>query len=54
VEGEKGFLDQQKMGLKSHIFRAPTHRRWGLVGLVLSLGWIYAGLPDEAPRAGLA
>ena len=24
------------------------------MGPALSLGWIYAGLPDEAPRAGLA
>jgi hypothetical protein len=41
VEGEKGFLARKKREMKSHIFRAPSRRRWDLVGLVLSLGWIY-------------
>ena len=54
MEGEKGFLARQKREMKSHVFRAPTHRRWGLVGLVLSRGWICVGLPDEAPGSGLA
>lgn len=54
MEGEKGFLARQKREMKSPIFRAPSHRRWGLAGPVLSLGWIYVGLPDDAPRAGPA
>ena len=54
MEEEKGFLARQKEELKSHLFRAPSHRRWGLLGLALSLAWIYFGLPDEAPGTGLA
>ena len=53
MEEEKGFLARQKEEWKSLIFRAPSRRRWGVVGLVLPLVVIYFGLPTEAPRAGL-
>ena len=54
MEEKEGFVARQKEELNSHVFRAPSHRRWGLVGLVASLGMIYFGLPAEAPRAGPA
>ncbi len=54
MEEEKGFLVWQKQEWRSFIFRAPSRRRWGLVGLVASLGVIYFGLPADAPRTGLA
>ncbi len=53
MEEEKGFLARQKEEWRSLIFRSPSRRRWGLVGLALSLVVIYFGLPTEAPRAGL-
>ncbi len=54
MEREKGFIARQKEDWKSHLFRAPSRRRWGLVGLVISLVVIYLGLPTDAPRTGLA
>ena len=54
MQEKKGFLARQKEEWRSLIFRAPSRRRWGLVGLVLSLVAIYFGLPAEAPRSGLA
>ena len=53
MEDEKGFLVRQREEWRSFVFRKPSHRRWGLVGLVASLGVIYFGLPADAPRAGL-
>ena len=44
MEEEKGFLARQKEAWKSHLFQAPSRRRWGLGGLVLSLVMIYFGL----------
>ena len=54
MEEEKGLLARQKEEWRSLILRAPSRRRWGLVGLVLSLGLILFGLPAEAPGDGLA
>jgi hypothetical protein len=48
VEEEKGFLAEQKEAWKSHLFHAPSRRRWGLGGLVLSLVMIYFGLAAGA------
>jgi len=53
VEKEKGFLARQKEEWVSLNFQAPSRRRWGLVGLALSLGVIYFGLPAEAPGVDL-
>jgi hypothetical protein len=47
VEKEKSFLTRQKEDWKSHLFRAPSRRWWGLVGLVASLAMIYFGLPSS-------
>ena len=44
MEEEKGFLAKQKEAWTSHLFHAPSRRRWGLGGLVLSLAMIYFGL----------
>ena len=44
MEEEKGFLARQKEEWISLVFRAPSRRRWGLVGLAASLGMIYFGL----------
>ena len=50
MEEEKSFLVRQKEDLKSHLFRAPSRRWWGLLGLVGSLAMIYYGLPSsDAP-----
>ncbi len=54
MKEEKGFLARQKEEWRSFVFRAPSRRRWGLVGLALSLGAIYFGLSAEDPRAGFA
>ena len=54
MEEEKGFLARQKEEWRSFIFRASSRRRWGLVGLIASLGMIYFGPPRRGPRAGLA
>jgi len=53
VQEKKGFLARQKEEWRSFIFRAPSRRRWGLVGLVAALGMIYFGLPAEDPRTTL-
>lgn len=51
MEEEKSFLVRQKEDLKTRLFRAPSRRWWGLVGLVASLVMIYYGLPtSDAPR----
>jgi hypothetical protein len=44
VEEEKGFLVRQREEWKSRLFRTPSRRRWGLVGLVISFVMIYSGL----------
>lgn len=49
MEQEKSFLEKQKAEWKAHIFRRPPRRRWGLGGLVLSLGMIFYGLPNGSP-----
>ena len=56
MEEEKGVFAKQKEAWKSHLFRAPSRRRWGLGGLVLSLGMIYLGLAygTEGPTRGNA
>jgi hypothetical protein len=54
VEGKKGSLARQKEEWRARGSRGPSRRRWGLVGLALSLGWIYADLSAEVPRDGLA
>jgi hypothetical protein len=54
VQVEKEFLARRKEEWRALVFRASSRRRWSLLGLALSLGWIYVGLPDEASRAGLA
>ena len=48
MEEEKGVFAKQKEAWKSHLFQAPSRRRWGLGGLVLSLGMIYFGLAAGA------
>lgn len=53
MQGEKGFLPRQKEAWRALVFRAPSRRRWGLVGLALSPGANFFGLPAEAPGAGL-
>ena len=53
MEEEKDFLARQKEGWRALVFRAPSRRRWGLVGLAPSPGVIYFGLPAEAPGPGL-
>lgn len=53
MESEESFLARQKKDWKSHLFRAPSRRQWGLVGLVISLVVIYLGLPTDAPRTDL-
>ena len=54
MEEEKDFLVRQKEDWKSHLFRVPPRRRWGLVGVVISLVVIYFGLPTDAPPGGPA
>ncbi len=49
MEEEKGFLVRKREEWKSHHFRGPSRRRWGLAGLVVSLVMIYSGL---AARTG--
>ena len=56
MEEEKGYLAGQKQRWKSHLFHAPSRRRWGLGGSVLFLGMIYFGLTlgTEGPTRGSA
>ena len=54
MEEEKGFLARQKEEWRSLVFRAPSRRRWGVVGLVASLGIIFFGLSAADPAAGPA
>ena len=54
MEGEKGLLARQKEEWGSFIFRSPSRRRWGVVGLGLSLVAIYFGLSTEDARVGSA
>ena len=44
MEAEKGPLAKQKEAWKSHLFHAPSRRRWGLGGLVLAPVMFYFGL----------
>lgn len=54
MEEEKDFLTRQKEDFKSHLFRAPSRRRWGVAGLAISLGMIYFGPATDGSRVGLA
>ena len=47
MEEKKGFLEKQKEEWKTHIFRRTPRRRFGLVGLALSLGMIFFGLAND-------
>ena len=56
---EKGLFSRHKEEFRSHVFRKPSHRRFGLVGLAFSTFAIYWGassLPHDPLQAltGLA
>jgi hypothetical protein len=56
MEMEEGFFSRRKEELRYHLFRQPSHRRFGLVSLAFAIFAIYfsaSSFPQD-PREALA